>query len=243
MSQVSRPMQIALAATLLLVVVWFVALRPKSSSGGEQAAAPAPTAPLSDGGAAPGTAGLKSAIDQAHGAVATADGDAQRAQQSSADGPAPADRPAASAPGAPAASAPAHGGSAAASKPHAARRGAHARHRHAGAARSQVQAVRDALRHHKAVAVAFVDLNTADGLGVAQEIRHVSTLHGHALAVAVSLDQLSRFAFITNRVEVTVAPTVVIVDPRRRATTIVGAADRVEIEQRLADALAATPSR
>ena len=226
MSQVSRPMQIALVATMLFAAVWFVALRPKSSSG-EQAAAPAPaqSAPASDGGAAPGTAGLKGAIDQAHGAVATANGDAARAQQSSADGAAPSTP-------APAASTPA-------AKPHPAQRaagsGGAAHHR---AASPQVRAVKAALRHDKAVAIAFVDPNTADARAVAREIGHVSTFGGRALVLAVPLAKLSDFPFITNHVEVTVAPTVVIVDRRRQATTIVGFADRGEIEQRLADAVA-----
>ena len=51
MSQVSRPMQIALLATLLLVVVWFVALRPKSPNGGATAATPAPSAHTAPAGA------------------------------------------------------------------------------------------------------------------------------------------------------------------------------------------------
>jgi hypothetical protein len=54
----------------------------------------------------------------------------------------------------------------------------------------------------------------------------------------VPIAQLSRYEFITREVAVTVAPTVVIVSPKRTATTIVGFADRGEIEQRLADAVA-----
>jgi len=244
MSQVSRPMQILLVGTMLFAAVWFVALRPKPSNG-EQAAAPAPapaqTAPASDGGAAPGTAGLKGAIDKAHGAVATADADAQRAQQTSADGPAtPAPAPAAAAPGAAATARPQSVPDAAS---HAARgkrgdsAGHAARHRRGGG--SEVGAVKAALRHHKAIAIAFVDPSTADGRAVAQEIGHVAGFGGRALAVAVPLTKLSDYDFITNRVEVTVAPTIVIVDRSRHATTIVGFADRGEIEQRLADALAA----
>jgi hypothetical protein len=245
-------MQIALGATLLLLAVWLVALRPKSQSAGEAPApAPAPvqSAPASDGGAAPGTAGLNSAIDKAHSGVATADADAQRAQQTSADGAAQAGATGAAAP---AASARAHSG-AATTRSHAgspaatrhAKRGsgssddAHQHH----AASSQLTVVKTALRHHKAVAVAFVDPQMADARAVAQEIRHVSTFHGRAVALAVPLTKLSDYAFITNRVEVTVAPTVVIIDRRGQATTIVGFTDRGEIEQRLADALAAKPKR
>lgn len=238
MSQVSRPMQIALAATLLLLAVWFVALRPKPSTVHEAAAPAQPTpAPASD--AAPGTAGLKRAIDKAHGAVTTADADAQRAQQSSADSPAPGT---AASTQTDSSTAKAHSGTATTS--HDARAGGGSEHASGGhaasahAASAQVGAVKAALRHHNAVALAFVDPNTADARAVAREIRHVSHFGGRAVVLAVPLAQLSDFGFITSSVEVTIAPTVVIVDPRRQATTIVGFADRGEIQQRLADALA-----
>jgi hypothetical protein len=234
-------MQVALVATLLLAAVWFVALRPKAADGGggsgaapAPASAPAPSAPsapAASDGAAPGTEGLTGAIDKAHGAVTTANADAARAQRSSADG----------APAAPAAAAhPSAGAAHGSSRPAAARRPA-ARgpsHAHRPAPSPQVRAVRTALRQHRAVAIAFVDPHTADARAVAAEIGHVSRFGGRALTLAVPLARLSDYDFITNHVEVTVAPTVVIVDPRRRATTIVGFADRGEIEQRLADALA-----
>ena len=234
MSQVSRPMQIALAATLLLAVVWFVALRPKPSSDGGSSGAPAPAAAQSTAsGAAPGVAGLKGAIDKAHGAVATASGDAQRAAGSSADGSSAtghAASPATTAQGAASSAASPIGGRAA----HA-RVGAAATHPHVS---RQVAVVQSALHRHKAVAIAFVDPSTADGQAVAQEMGHVSRFGGRALALAVPLSGLSAYAFITDAVQVTVAPTIVIVDPHGHATTIVGFADGDEIAQRLADALA-----
>jgi hypothetical protein len=234
MSQISRPMQIALAATLLLCAVWFTMLRPKPSTHAESAAAPSATpaqptqAPA--GPTAPGAAGLGRAVEQAHGAVTTANGDAARAQQTGADGSAQ-----------PAGSTAAGAGSSATARPvepHARHTAAPASAQRRTAASSQVRAVKAALRSHRAVAIAFVDPHTADARGVAQEMRHVSHFGGRAVTLAVPLTRLSDYDFITKSVEVTVAPTVVIVDPRRRAATIVGFADRGEIEQRLADALA-----
>jgi hypothetical protein len=98
--------------------------------------------------------------------------------------------------------------------------------------------VRAALHRHLAVAIAFVDSSTADSQAVERELLHVSRFHGRAYTLSVPLEDLSDYAFITNEVQVTVAPTVVIIDRRGRATTVVGFADRGEIEQRLADALA-----
>jgi hypothetical protein len=120
----------------------------------------------------------------------------------------------------------------------ASRSGAAASPAHRPAHSGPASLVEAALRQRKAVAIAFVDPHTADARAVAQEVRHVSHFGGRAATFAAPLAKLSAYDFITNRVEVTVAPTVVIVDPHRRATTIVGFADRGEIEQRLADALA-----
>src|SRR5581483_3205255 len=63
MTQVSRPLLIALAAAVLLLGVWMVALKP-SSSGSGTAANPTPSAP--------GAKGLANAISKAHAAVAAA---------------------------------------------------------------------------------------------------------------------------------------------------------------------------
>ncbi len=222
MSQVSRPMQIALAAALLFLAVWFVALRPKPQNGGE-AAAPAPAAQPSSSGAAPGADGLSRAIDRARDAVTTANG---AAAQSGADAPSASDR------------ATQNGGAANAAK--AGPGGAHISrkpiHTH-----GPVASVRAALRMHKAIAIAFVDSATADSRAVDRELLHVSDFGGRAFTLSVPLADIADYGFITNTVKVSVAPTVVIVDPQRRATTIVGAADRGEIEQRLADALKVKP--
>jgi hypothetical protein len=234
MSQVSRPMQIALAATLLLLAVWFVALRPKPTSGGGSAAAPAPSAQSAP--TAPGAKGLTRAVDKAHGAVATANGDAARAEQSDAEAPARSGASGAPASAGGASTRAATGGA----TPHPAGASPVLRR---PATSGPVRALQAAVRQRKAVAIAFVDPHTADARAVAQEVRHVSTFGGRAVVLAVPLSKLSAYAFITREVEVTVAPTVVIVDPRHRASTIVGFSDRREIEQRLADALAVKPKR
>jgi hypothetical protein len=218
MSQVSRPMQIALAATLLVLVVWFVALRPKPTTT-EEAAAPAPAPAQTSSGAAPGTDGLTGAIDQAREAAGTAGGDAE---QGGADAPVASTR---------------------SSDARAAAAGDVAVSRQPIHTHGPVASVRAALKLHKAIAIAFVDSATADSHAVERELLHASHFGGRAFTIAVPLADLSDYDFITNSVQVTVAPTVVIVDPLHRATAIVGAADRGEIEQRLADALAVAAKR
>lgn len=237
MTQVSRPMQILLLVTVLFAAVWFVALRPKSPSSSGSAAPAAQSAPD-----APGVKGLTTAIDKAHGAVGTADADAQRAAGTSADS-----TPASGGASAPAASAPAHAparpATHAATRTHPAVRTHHRaapRSHHASAvATRRVNAVTAALRHHKAVVIAFYDPNAADSRMVAGEIRHVDDVHGRALVLAVPISELSRYDAITRQVQITIAPTTVVIDRGGQATTIVGFTDRFEIQQRLADALAA----
>src|SRR3569623_184831 len=67
--QVSRPMQIALVAVVLLAGMWFTVLKPKPAD--DSAPAPAPAA--SSAPVAPGTKGLTSAVDKAKAASATSD--------------------------------------------------------------------------------------------------------------------------------------------------------------------------
>jgi hypothetical protein len=239
MTQVSRPMQIVLLVTVLFGAVWLVALRPKPAG---QGGAPAPAA--SQAPDAPGAKGLTTAIDKAQGAVDTADKAGQKAAGEEPATTTPA--PAATSDKTGGATTPAHK-----TAPAKARHAARTHHRsraakqHAGRVRranaAHVRAVRVALRHHKAVAIAFVSPQIADARAVAVEIRHVSSFHGRALVLAVPVGQLSHYDFITLDVQVASAPTTVIVDRRGRATTIVGFADRVEIQQRLADALAVKP--
>jgi hypothetical protein len=177
-------MQIALGATVLLLIVWFLALRPKSPTAEETAVAPvtpaqeAPTAPPVD--TEPETAAPTRAERRAAARAATR--------------PRPGDTAA-------------------------------------------VRNVRAALRDRKAIAIAFITPTVADARAVDEEIQHVSNFGGRAVTFSVPISDLSRYGFITRGVDVTVAPTTIVVAPNREATTIVGFADRFEIEQRLADAL------
>jgi hypothetical protein len=237
MTQVSRPVQVLLLLTVLFAAVWFAALRPKSPTAGGVGAPAAQSAPT-----APGVKGLTTAIDKAHGAVATANAAGERAAGTPVAPVAGQQRstaPAGSTPARPATHA--HARSTTATHAHArSHHGAPAHtHRHAAkAAPDHVRLVAAALRHHKAIAIAFVDPAAADSRAVAGELRHVGSFHGRALVLVVPIGQLSRYGVITRQVQITTAPTTVVVARNGAASTIVGFADRFEVEQRLADALA-----
>jgi hypothetical protein len=91
MTQVSRRYQIALAVLALFAAVWYVALRPHSSSS-SSSSSPASSAksPQSQGsstsvyhGPAPGVEGLTRAINKAHEAVAQSERNASQLRQKS----------------------------------------------------------------------------------------------------------------------------------------------------------------
>jgi hypothetical protein len=98
MTQLSRPLQVALAAAGLLVVVWFVALRGHSGSSEPTAtatpahSASSPSSSSSSGGSssgtyhgsAPGVEGLSRDIQKAHGAASQAEQNAAQLKQRSA---------------------------------------------------------------------------------------------------------------------------------------------------------------
>jgi hypothetical protein len=100
--QVSRPMQIALVAVVLLAGMWFTVLRPKPAADTATVTpatvtpAPAKTEPV-----APGVKGLTSAIDKAKGAAATSDATNAKIQKATGAAPvAAAPAPAAAKPAA-----------------------------------------------------------------------------------------------------------------------------------------------
>jgi hypothetical protein len=97
MTHLSRPLQVALAAAGLLVVVWFVALRGNSSSSEPTATTSSHAASSSSSGgssggssagvyhgSAPGVEGLTRDLQKAHGAAAQSEQNAAQLQQKAA---------------------------------------------------------------------------------------------------------------------------------------------------------------
>lgn len=88
MDKVSRPMQIALLATALFAVVWFVALKPKNDAAEPVAATPAstpvPTSRPVDAGGSTAQSGYGKAVESANNAAAGASTQAEN--EANADG-------------------------------------------------------------------------------------------------------------------------------------------------------------
>lgn len=178
MTQVSRPLQIALVAALAVLAVWFVALRPK----GEESSSTTASAPAATTATAP---------------AATAQAPAPAAK------PAPAPAP--------------------------------ATHK---AARPEDKASR-ALAHGKTVVLLVWNGRSADDRAAHAALAGLDHHHGKVVSIVTSPLKVARFAAITRGAEVSQSPTLVVVSPDRRARTIVGFTDATELNQVVADVLAA----
>ena len=222
MRSLPKPLIGLLLGTVAFFAVWMVALKPSSSSSG---------------GSPSGVGQYQSAINKAHQAVTTSNQANARLGAPTATTPAttakvsttPAAKaaPATSAKTSPAAKAAAHKSPANAST--------------TASAASEVQTVQNAVRAGKVVAVLFYNGAAADDRAMKSELASIPTHKGEVVRLAVPVSQLTQFSMIT-QIPVDSSPTLVVIDPARQATTLIGFADGVEIAQRIDDALASKPS-
>jgi hypothetical protein len=227
MDQVSRPMRIAAAATLALVAVWFVALRPKPVP-----VAATPLAPTQ-------------AIQPAQQAASASN--AANAQAQSA-GTATQTIPAGATTAAPAASAttsatPASAttstspASAATSTPASAAPSAPASAPSVSDGRRDGAIVRD-IRAGKVVVVLFWNAQAADDIATRGAIRDLD-LHGGKVAVhVVPIGRVGEYPAITQGVTIAESPTTLVIDRKRHARVIAGLSEPQELAQAVGDALA-----
>lgn len=226
MSQVSRPVQILLLVVVAFAGAWFTVLKPKPA--GDAASTPASQP------SAPGSAGLKRAVDKAHGAVAQsnrASGAPHVAPRSPARPAAPASpaTPATRAPAAPVS--PRHAPAAPAPAPRAS--GPDAR-------------IEAAIAARKVVAVAFYNPASSDDMAVKKALLGADRHGGKVLLMAAPIGDVAKYESVTTRAGVFGSPTVVVIDPAGQLGVVTGFADRIELNQRIDDALgpqAATPHR
>jgi len=254
MTQLSRPFQIVLVVFVLFAAVWFVALRGHSASGGgagsstsSPASPPAakPAAPSTPyHGSAPGVAGLTRAIEKAHGAVAQSEQNAKRLQEKSAQasgetssGPAATTPATTSKTGTGAARAVTPKSAATAPKSASSATGApSASPSKAGGAPSMQATVEGALKRGKLVTVLFWNPKGIVDQVVNRELRSVGHASGGKVAVfAARASQVGSFGSFTKAVQVNETPTIVVVNPRGQATTLVGLTDTFAIEQAIAE--------
>jgi hypothetical protein len=166
----------------------------------------------------------------------------------------PASSPSSPAPAAsqPKAAAPAHADASHASASHAT--AAHASATRASAAKAKPAAkpavkhtvspqqrqslIENGLNHHKVLAILFFNPAAADDQAVKHELDEIPAQRGKVVKLAVPLSELTRYPVITNQVQVTESPTLVLIDGQRKADLLTGYLDQLELSQRVSDAVA-----
>ncbi len=247
MASLPRPLIALLVATLAGFGLWYVELKPSSSASG---------------GGSQGLGAYQSAINKAHQAVKISGAANAKLGAPTSTGPAPTSptpakttqaakttarakttgaakttAPAKTTITASKAAAPAKNAaqakpakSTAAAKPSAAK---------TVSAAQQVSLITSAIEAHKVVAVLFYNPAAADDVAMDHELGALPKHGSKVVKLAVPVSELTNFAIITQQVPVVTAPTLVLIDSSRQATTITGFADTLEISQRIDDALAA----
>lgn len=248
MTHISRPFQIALAALVLLVAVWFLALRghsgesSSSSSSSPSSASSSPASPsasqsapgggtpASKGrvyhGSAPGVEGLSRAIQKARGAVAQSQQSAK--QQSSAQSSSGAQK---------------HNTQTQTSQSHSAKQtqvqqkqSQQAQNSQQSKAASGVPAmqlvVEGELKHGKVVAVLFWNPKGAVDATVRRELRTAGRAQHGKLAVHVARsNQVGSFGSFTHTVQVYSTPTILLINAKGSTSSLTGLTDAFSIGQ------------
>lgn len=222
--QVSRPMQIALVAVVLLAGIWFTVLRPKADTG-----SPAPVA-VQPAPVAPGVKGLTSAVDKAKGAAATSDAANARIQAAIGAGSAAASATPSATKAAPATSAAkakavAPGKKAAAPVKKAA----------AKTADDPSHVLLNFLTKGKTVVLLFHG-DGADDQAARTAVHQVALDDKRVVTAYSDISRVGLYQAITSGVTVQTAPTVLVIGTDRKAVSLTGYVDAGVIAQAVGDA-------
>jgi hypothetical protein len=237
--QVSRPMQIALVAVVLLAGMWFTVLKPKPEGtvSAPAAATPAatPAADASAAPAAPGTTGLANAVDKAKGAASTSDAANAKVQAATGDSSAAA-KPSADAAAQPAATkAKTTKSVAAARKP-----GTKAAAKKAAAGQPAVAVdpsdrLLAYLPKGKTLVILFYGKGADDA--AARKAVHRTALKDQRMVSAyVPISKVGAYEAITAGVDVLTSPTVMVIGTNHKATTLTGFIEAATVQQAVGDA-------
>jgi hypothetical protein len=240
MAQLSRPYQIALAATVFLALIWFVALRPHSTSSSSTPVASAPVstpAPAAAKAKAPaGTThieGMTRAVTHAREAVAASQRAADKSASASAEAPSQGTKHAA----VPAGTVTKSSVTVTRSKHGVPNRTVTVTKTTAHAAPAQQVAVEKQLKQGKVVLVLFWNPKGSDDVAVHKELQAVEKKLGGKVAVHYALaKQVGSYGSITKAIQVYQTPTILLVNGKGLTTTLTGFTDAFSIEQTISEA-------
>ena len=220
MDKVSRPLLIALGATVALLLLWLVALRPKPVS--------VDSTPLASTQAIPQATQAATAADAATAQTQAASGAAGQATTAVPAATATTAAPAATATtAAPAATAttaaPAASATPATSTESDGRRDG---------------AILRDIRDGRVVVVLFWNATAADDIATRGAIRDLDLHDGKVAVHVVPISRVGEYPAITQGVTVAQSPTTLVIDRKRRTRVIAGLSEPRELAQAVGDALA-----
>ena len=244
MDQVSRPLLIALAATVALLAVWLVALRPQPAAVSDTPLAPTQAIPQAQQAAA--------ISDAANAKVQAAAGDAAQAAPAAAQAasaPAQAAPAAAQAAAAPATAASAgtssrrrgHGTSEGRRRPPptpAPRRPLPRRPRSAPSASAATPPSSAPSSAARSSSMLFWNADGADDVATRGALRTLDRHHGKVVVRVVSIANVARYPSVTKGVKIAGSPTTVVIGRKGRTRVIAGLTEPRELSQAVDDALA-----
>jgi len=210
MDQVSRPMLIALAATVLLAAVWLVALRPKPVATEDTPLAPTKAVP---------------AAEQAGAAS-----DAANAKLKAASGAAANGIPAAPATATPSASKV----TAPAADP---KTGVAPKAAPSGETKQERRVLRE-MSQGKVVVMLFWSADSADDVATRGAVRSLNRRDGKVKVHVVPISKVGDYGSITRGVKIAQSPTTLVIGKGGQTRTIVGLTEPQELSQAVGDALA-----
>jgi hypothetical protein len=216
--QISPPFRIAIVAMLAVCALWFTVLKPK-----DPAAVSSTTTPT-----APGVTGLGNDVNAAKGAAATSD--ATNAKIQAATGGTTATT----------------SSTATAAKPAAkTAKNADATGKNAGAATAKAAtadpatSLLTALDRKDTVVLLFRNANASDDRAVEKAVKAVDRRKGRVVVKVAPIAHVARYEAITRGVDVMQSPTVLVIGPDHKARAVVGFTTTGEVDQVVADTLAA----
>jgi hypothetical protein len=213
MDQISRPLRVALACTIVLAAIWLVALRPKTADVAATAAAPVQAVTAAEG--------ASTASDAANAELQSATAGAQTAA------------PAATTAQAPAAATTAQAAAATATATATAKARTHALE---AANAREALLVRD-IRRGKVVVVLFWSATGADDIATRGVVRELSRHGGKVAVYVIPLSRVAQYGSITQGITISQSPTTLVIDRKRRVRSIVGLTETGELTQAVDDAL------
>jgi hypothetical protein len=217
--QVSKPVLIALIAAFALIGAKFTILR--SNSGGGSSTPASATAP--------GQTGLQSAIDKANNAVGVSKQSAAKHEQAAAAASGDTSASASGGTSAPSATSSAKP----AAKPVPAKPAAAPQPKLAPGDKSGP--ILQNLSDGKVVVALFFNPHGSDDNAALRAVRAADRHHGRVIVHSIPIADVGDYDAITTGVQVLEAPTIIVMGPNHKATTIVGYTEVKEVDQTISD--------